>query len=112
MNKGQLGVLVKDRPGYYGKEFDQAAFGLEVGKITEKPVKSEHGYHIIRRDASVAKAEVLPLDDTMKEQLKGMLRNKNMQEFSNNVFDQAVKDGKVKIFISEPQQMPFGMMGQ
>lgn len=112
MNKGQLGVLIKDQPGYYGKEFDQAAFALEAGKITEKPVKSEHGYHIIRRDVSITKAEVVPLDDTLKEQLKGMLRNMKIKEFSEKVFDQAVKDGKVKIFVQEPQQAPFGMMGQ
>ncbi|TKC14888.1 peptidylprolyl isomerase [Robertmurraya kyonggiensis] len=38
--------------GYFGKgemvaEFEEAAFSMEIGEISE-PVKSEHGYHIIK----------------------------------------------------------------
>lgn len=38
--------------GYFGKgemvaEFEEAAFAMEIGEISE-PVKSEHGYHIIK----------------------------------------------------------------
>ena len=39
--------------GYFGrgkmvKEFEAVAFSLEVGKISE-PVKTQYGYHIIKR---------------------------------------------------------------
>ncbi len=39
--------------GYFGrgkmvKEFETAAFNFEVGKISE-PVKTQYGYHIIKR---------------------------------------------------------------
>ena len=39
--------------GYFGrgkmvKEFETVAFSLEVGKISE-PVKTQYGYHIIKR---------------------------------------------------------------
>ena len=39
--------------GYFGrgkmvKEFETAVFNLEVGKISE-PVKTQYGYHIIKR---------------------------------------------------------------
>jgi len=39
--------------GYFGrgkmvKEFENVAFSLEVGKISE-PIKTQYGYHIIKR---------------------------------------------------------------
>ncbi len=39
--------------GYFGrgkmvKEFENAAFSLDVGKISE-PIKTQYGYHIIKR---------------------------------------------------------------
>ncbi len=39
--------------GYFGrgkmvKQFEEAAFKLQVGQVSE-PVKSEYGYHIIKR---------------------------------------------------------------
>ena len=39
--------------GYFGwgkmvKEFENAAFSLEVGKISE-PIKTQYGYHVIKR---------------------------------------------------------------
>ena len=41
------------RLGYFGrgkmvKEFENVAFSLEVGKISE-PIKTQYGYHIIKR---------------------------------------------------------------
>jgi len=39
--------------GYFGrgkmvKEFENAAFSLDIGKISE-PIKTQYGYHIIKR---------------------------------------------------------------
>ena len=48
------GSAKRDRSlGYFGrgkmvKEFENAAFSLEVGKISE-PIKTQYGYHIIKR---------------------------------------------------------------
>ena len=42
---GNLGYFNR---GQMVKEFETAAFNLPVGKISE-PVKTQHGYHIIRR---------------------------------------------------------------
>jgi len=52
-------------------EFSKAMVQLKNGQITDKPVKSQFGYHIIKMlDARDAKAPSL---DEMKEQLKQMI---------------------------------------
>ncbi len=42
--------------GFFGKgqmvaEFERAAFNLNPGQMTTEPVKTVHGYHIIKRTA-------------------------------------------------------------
>ena len=44
---GNLGYFTR---GKMVKQFDGAAFKLRVGQVSE-PVKSEYGYHIIKRTA-------------------------------------------------------------
>ena len=44
---GNLGYFAK---GKMVKSFEKAAFGLEVGQVS-RPIRSEYGYHIIKRTA-------------------------------------------------------------
>jgi hypothetical protein len=48
-------------PGNYVKEFTEAVVSLPKGKMTETPVKTQFGYHVIRvddvRDAQLPKFE-------------------------------------------------------
>jgi parvulin-like peptidyl-prolyl isomerase len=43
---GDLGWFTK---GQMVSEFEKAAFSLNVGAMTNEPVKTKYGYHIIRR---------------------------------------------------------------
>lgn len=45
---GDLGFFGKGR---MAKEFEQAAFKLNVGAMTMEPVKTQFGYHVIKRSA-------------------------------------------------------------
>jgi len=52
-------------------EFSKAMVQLKKGRITDKPVKSQFGYHIIKMD-DVRDVQAPPLDE-IKEQLKQMI---------------------------------------
>ncbi|MGE3651004.1 MAG: peptidylprolyl isomerase, partial [Reyranellaceae bacterium] len=65
---GDLGWFKK---GDMVKEFAEAAFALEKGKTTAKPVKTQFGYHVIRLEDR-RKAGPPPLAE-LEEEIKGEL---------------------------------------
>ena len=67
----------------YVKEFSDAMIKLEKGKLTDTPVKSQFGYHIIRLD-DVREAK-LPALDQVKPQIKQQLEQQKMVKFQEDL---------------------------
>jgi foldase protein PrsA len=77
-NGGDLGFLAK---GDTVPEFEKALFELAVGSISE-PVKSEHGYHIIK----VTEKGTL---DSVKDEIKVELETADYMEYIDKLMEEA-----------------------
>jgi parvulin-like peptidyl-prolyl isomerase len=59
-------------------EFEQAAFSLPVGQLSE-PIKTKFGYHIIRVDSKAEKT-FDDVKDSLEKQLKPQMAQQAAQE--------------------------------
>ncbi len=66
-------------PGTFVPEFSQAMIKLEKGKITETPVKSQFGYHVIRLDDT--RESKPPAFEQVKPQIQQGLEQRKIQAF-------------------------------
>ena len=69
--------------GSYVKEFSDAMVALEKGKMTETPVKSQFGYHIIRLDD--VREPQLPKFDEVKPQITQQLAQQKLAKFQDEL---------------------------
>ncbi|MEI8157003.1 MAG: peptidylprolyl isomerase [Burkholderiales bacterium] len=76
-------------PGNYVKEFSEALTALTKGKMTETPVKTQFGYHIIRLD-DIRDAQ-LPKFDDVKPQIAQQLQQQKIGKYQEEL------RGKAKI---------------
>jgi peptidyl-prolyl cis-trans isomerase C len=71
----------------YVTEFSEAMVKLDKGQMTDAPVKSQFGWHIIRVD-DVRQAQ-LPSFDEVKPQIAQQMQQQKMAEFQKSLRDKA-----------------------
>ena len=80
-NGGSLGDFGK---GQMVPEFDVAVFSMEVGEITDAPVKTQFGYHLIKLNSKNA-AEVMPLAEIAPEIKNALLQEKQRTAYESKI---------------------------
>jgi peptidyl-prolyl cis-trans isomerase C len=80
------------KPESYVPEFGGALTKLKKGEMTEEPVKSQFGYHIIRLDDT--RAASFPGFEEVKGQLKQRMEQVKMQAFQDELRGKAKTDYK------------------
>lgn len=93
-SKNQGGELAEFGPGKMDSKFEEAAYKLEVGQVSN-PVKSSYGYHIIKL---TDKKELKPFDQE-KETIRKELEAKRSQDqrWQQEFFKDLFKKSNIKI---------------
>jgi peptidyl-prolyl cis-trans isomerase C len=79
-------------PGSYVPEFSQAMVKLKKGEMTDAPVKSQFGYHIIKLD-DTREAKFPPLEE-VKPQIEQRLGQQKLAQFRDDIRAKAKTDYK------------------
>lgn len=90
-NGGDLSYFSK---GQMVPEFEAAAFALEVDEMTEVPVQTQFGFHVIKLTER-KESETIPFDS-----IKDNVRNFLLREKQNNAFLSKVEDLKKKYTVN------------
>lgn len=77
-------------PGSYVPEFSAAMVKLKKGEITQTPVKSEFGYHIIKLEDT--REAQFPAFDDVKGQIKQRLEQQRLAEYRDEIRAKAKTD--------------------
>jgi parvulin-like peptidyl-prolyl isomerase len=93
-SKGQ-GGRYQALKGQSVPEFDKAAFALDTGDIS-RPVKTQHGWHIIQATAEVKPEKVTPLS-TVEETIKQQLAQQKESEAITKWLDEVKKKWEPRI---------------
>ena len=97
VNGGDLNYFPK---GSMVKEFEEAAFTTDVGKMTDI-VETKFGYHLIKV-TDHKKVQKVPLD-TVKDKIKSFLEGKGKQEAYQNYLELLKKTAKIENVITQEQ---------
>ena len=74
------------------KPFSDAAFALKVGQVTQKPVKSDFGWHVIKVEEK-RKRKIPPFD-----KVRPMIRARVGQKLSGQIVTELMRQTKVERF--------------
>jgi peptidyl-prolyl cis-trans isomerase C len=74
-------------PASFVPEFSKAMTSLQKGAITETPVKTQYGYHVIKLE-DVRAAKVPPLEE-VKGQIAEMLQQRQLAQFRESLIKKA-----------------------
>jgi len=95
-SKEQGGEITGFAPGQMVKEFEEAAYKLDAGQVSE-PVKTTYGYHIIK---VTDKKELKPFDE-VKDQIRKDLEQQRLQDttgkWKQQVVNDLLKDANIKV---------------
>jgi len=83
-NGGDLGWAA---PGNYVKEFSDAMVALKPGQVTEAPVKSQFGFHVIKLEE--VRATKLPSLEEVKPQVVESLQQRKIAAFRDELMKKA-----------------------
>lgn len=94
-NGGDLGFF---GPGQMVPPFEKAAFALKAGEITQEPVQTEYGWHVIKVEET--RMSQPPSFDEVKDQLKNYLLRQKFEQVTASLRD------KYKVEILDPTAEP------
>ncbi|MGP1517996.1 MAG: peptidylprolyl isomerase [Ottowia sp.] len=80
---GDLGWAMPDT---YVKEFAEAVQKLKKGELTETPVKTQYGYHVIKmEDIRDAQPPEMPKFEDVKDQVAAQLSRQNLSKYQEDL---------------------------
>jgi peptidyl-prolyl cis-trans isomerase C len=79
-------------PNNFVPEFSKAMTALQKGEMTQEPVKSQFGYHIIKLEDT--RPATFPAFDDVKAQIKQRIEQQKMAEFQQSLVEKAKTDYK------------------
>jgi len=92
------------KPTAYVPEFSTALQGLKKGQMTETPVKTQFGYHIIKLEDT--RQAQFPSFDEVKDKVKQQMEQVKLQEYQESLRKAAKTD--YKFAAEQQQQAPAG----
>lgn len=98
-NGGELGWFAKE---VMVKEFADAAFAMKVDEVSQTPVKSQFGFHIIKLEER--RTQPAPTLDSQREQIRAELSEETIQALVTNLR----KDAKVEVIGPDGKPLPEG----